>query len=67
MSKIVKIGARGHPLKGKKGETLYEVEVREEGRANNNWLRAYELTKFNAPHAWFEALSPVLNLSVDHP
>ncbi len=31
MSMVIKIGSRGYPLKGKKGETLYENEVRTEG------------------------------------
>ncbi len=39
MSKVIKMGSRGHPLVGKKGETLYGDEVRKEGRANYAWLK----------------------------
>ncbi len=53
-------------LKREEGKTFYEEEVREEGRANINWLRAHGLTEFSAPHEWFESLFS-LDLSVDHP
>jgi hypothetical protein len=47
-------------LKRKEGKTFHEEKVREEGRANINWLRAHGLTEFSAPHEWFESLLPVL-------
>jgi hypothetical protein len=59
MSKVIKIGIRGNPLKGKKGETLYENEVRTEGRANLEWLNMHGLTENSLPHEWFEAVLPV--------
>jgi hypothetical protein len=59
MSKVVKLGARGQQLKGKKGEVLHESEVRTAGRANLEWMKMHGLTENSAPHEWFEAVLPI--------
>jgi hypothetical protein len=46
-------------LKGKKGETLYESEVRTAGRANVAWMKMHGLTKNSAPNEWFKAVLPI--------
>jgi hypothetical protein len=58
MSQVVKLGQRGQPLKDRRGQTLYEKEIRKEGRANVQWLNKHKLTADSEPHEWFEALLP---------
>jgi hypothetical protein len=59
MSEVVKLGVKGKPLKGKKGEVLYEKEVRKKGRANLDWIKMHGLTENSKPHEWFEAVLPI--------
>jgi hypothetical protein len=58
MSQVVKLGQRGQPLKDRRGQTLYEKDIRKEGRANVQWLNKHKLTADSEPHEWFEALLP---------
>jgi hypothetical protein len=68
MSSVLKLGARGNPIKNKNGKAeQYENEVREKGRANLEWLKKENLTPDSKPHQWFEALLPVNRRPHDPP
>jgi hypothetical protein len=68
MSKVLKIGLKGNPIKEKNGKAeQYENEIREKGRANTDWLRKEKLTPDSKPHEWFEALLPVNKRPHDPP
>jgi hypothetical protein len=59
MSKVVKLGQTGQPLKDRRGKVMYEKEIRNEGQANVPWLNKHKLTKESEHHEWLEALLPI--------
>ena len=68
MSSVLKLGARGNPIKNKNVKAeQYDNEVREKGRANLEWLKKENLTPDSKPHQWFEALLPVNRRPHDPP
>jgi hypothetical protein len=59
MTSSVKVNAHGKPLHGRNGQPIYQDEIRDEGRANIEWLKSKKLTSDSTPAQWIDALLPL--------
>jgi hypothetical protein len=59
MSKVIQLNKKGQPMKDRHSNILYVSEIREEGRANLEWLQKNKLTASSHPSDWMEALLPL--------
>ncbi len=67
MSPVVKHTSRGKPVYDRQGKLVYEEELREDGRANLEWLKQNKLTPDSKPAGWINALLPFKkNLEIHH-
>jgi hypothetical protein len=59
MSKVIQLNRKGQPMKDRHSNIQYVSEIREEGRANFEWLQKNKLTTLSHPSDWMEALLPM--------
>jgi hypothetical protein len=67
VSSTVKLNTRGKPVHDRKGQVMFEEEIREHGRANLEWLKCNKLTSESKPSEWIDALLPIKRKKGDSP
>jgi hypothetical protein len=56
MYSAVKVNANGKPAQNRKGEVVFEENIREQGCANLEWLKRNKLTAESKPADWIDSL-----------